>query len=153
MNLYEINNEILECVDAETGEIFDEEKYDALSMERDAKMENILLWIKNLNADIDALKNEKKSFEERIKSATNKRDSLKNYIASVLEGNKFKTDRVSVTWRKSESVEITDIDSIPDELLKYREPEADKTEIKKLLKLGHDIEGAELITNNNIQIK
>ena len=35
--LYEIDNEILECVDEETGEILDEEKLNALEMEREKK--------------------------------------------------------------------------------------------------------------------
>ena len=39
MNLYQINSEILGCVDAETGEIFDVEKFEELSLERDKVIE------------------------------------------------------------------------------------------------------------------
>ena len=56
MNLYEIENEILKCVDEETGEIFDVEKFEALELARDVKIENICLWIKNLKAEAEALK-------------------------------------------------------------------------------------------------
>ena len=41
MNLYEIENEILNCVDMETGEIVDIKKLESLQMERDQKIENI----------------------------------------------------------------------------------------------------------------
>ena len=43
MNLYEIEKEIMSCVDMETGEIIDCEKLDALTMERYQKIENIAL--------------------------------------------------------------------------------------------------------------
>ena len=77
MNLYEIDAEILGCVDVETGEIFDIDKFEELSMARDAKVENICLWIKNLKAEVEALKAEKDSFAQRQKSAENKMESLK----------------------------------------------------------------------------
>ena len=50
-SLYEIEEQILNCVDLETGEIIDEEALANLSMERDTKVENIALWIKNLLAE------------------------------------------------------------------------------------------------------
>ena len=60
MNLYEIDNAILECVDMETGEIIDMDKLSGLQMVRDQKIENIGCWIKNLLSDAEALKSEKK---------------------------------------------------------------------------------------------
>ena len=65
MNLYEIDSEILGCVDITTGEIFDEDKFEELSLSREAKIENICLWIKNLKAEIEALKAEKDAFAKR----------------------------------------------------------------------------------------
>ena len=41
MNLYEIDAAILDCVDVETGEIFDIDKFEELQLTRDAKVENI----------------------------------------------------------------------------------------------------------------
>ena len=153
MNLYEIDNAIMECVDAETGEIFDIEKFDALSIERDVKLENICLWIKNLKAEAEALKNEKDAFEKRHKSVKNKMESLKNYITNYLEGAKFETARVKVSWRKSESVDYDDIYKIPDEFIKYKEPEVNKTELKKAIKDGMTFEGVRIVEKQNIQIR
>lgn len=78
MNLFEIENEIMNCWDQETGEIFDSKKMDQLEMARDTKIENIALYIKNLTADAEALKAEKQSFAERQKAAENKAEALKS---------------------------------------------------------------------------
>lgn len=153
MNLYQIDNAILDCVDMETGEIFDVEKFDALSIERDVKLENIALWIKNLKAEAEALKVEMDSFAKRKKSAETKLESLKNYLATYLEGAKFETTRVKVSWRKSESVEYDDIYKIPDEFIKYKEPEVKRTELKKALKDGMEFEGVRIVEKQNIQIR
>lgn len=153
MNLYEIEAAIMECVDAETGEIFDIEKFEELSLSRDAKIENVCLWIKNLKAEAEALKAEKDAFAEREKAAKNKMESLKRYISGYLDGNKFETARVKVSFRKSETLEVSDINGIPDEFLRFKEPEVDKTALKNALKSGMQFEGVSLVQNQNIQIK
>lgn len=153
MNLYEISNEILNCVDMETGEIFDEERFEALNLERDAKVENICLWIKNLNAEEEALKAEKDAFAAREKAVKNKKESLKRYITNYLDGTPFESTRVKVSFRRSEAVEIIEGAVIPDEYLRFKEPEVNKTELKKALKSGLSIPGVSIIENQNIQIK
>lgn len=160
MNLYEIDNAIMNAyeasVDPETGEI-NEEAYKALNeleMEKTNKIENILLWIKNLNAEAEALKAEKESFDARQKRAEKKAESLKKYVAGVLNGEKFSTDRVVVSWRPSESVSFDgDIRSLPGICIRQKDPEVNKTELKKLLKAGEKIPGASLIKKMNMQIK
>lgn len=161
MNLYEIDREITEAfenaVDQETGEIVNEDAYcalDQLQMMKERKMEGIALWIKNLNAEADALKKEKQAFEARQKSSENKAESLKRYLSNVLNGEKFKTDKVSVTWRKSESADYSgDISTLPESCIRIKEPELNKTELKRLLKEGKEIDGAQLVAKQNIQIK
>lgn len=153
MKLYEIDSEILSCIDQETGEICDIERFNELQMERENKIENMALWHKNLLAEATAYKAEKDAFGQKEKSAKNKADSLKKYLDAILQGGTFKTTRVNISYRKSESVEITDIDKIDKDYLKYVEPAADKTLIKNAIKQGLDIEGAELIEKQNIQIK
>ena len=161
MNLYAINDLITQAfesaVDMETGEIVNADAYealDSLQMAFDQKAEGILLWIKNLTAEAEALKKEKLAFAERQSAAERKAESLKKYISGVLCGNKFQTEKVSVTWRKSEAVEYAgNVYDLPEELLKYKEPEINKTELKKRLKAGEVIAGAELVQRNNMQIK
>ena len=62
MNLYDIDNAILSCVDMETGEIIDAEKLDELKMEKERKIRNIACWVKELNAEAEALKKQKDAF-------------------------------------------------------------------------------------------
>lgn len=153
MNLYEIDNQIIDLVDDETGEIIDINRFEELSMERDAKVENICLWIKNLKAEAEALKAEKDAFAHRQKVVENKMNSLKEYISHYLEGTSFKTTKVNVSFRKSESLEISNVYKIPEEFLKYKEPDVDKQALKQAIKKGEHFEGCEIIEKLNIQIK
>ena len=66
--LYEIDEEILNCVDQETGEIIDPEKLAQLQMDFDKKVEGIALWIKNLLSDAEAIKAEKNKLADRQRS-------------------------------------------------------------------------------------
>ena len=151
--LYEINDQIMALIDEETGEITDIESLNALQIERDTKIENIALWIKNLKADAETFKAEKQAFEERQKRAEKKAESLKNYLVSALDGQKFKTARVECSYRSSESVNVTDITVIPTEYLRFAEPTADKTAIKAAIKAGKEIAGAEIVLKQNLLIK
>ena len=153
-SLYEINEHLLNLTDSETGEITDWSAFEALQLARDEKIENIALYHKNLLAEAAALKAEEKSFAERRKRAENKAESLKRYLDSALQGQKFTSTKVAISYRKSTSVEV-DETKLPANWL--REIPAthvvDKVEIARALKAGETVEGATLITNNNIQIK
>lgn len=153
MNLYEIENEILNCVDMETGEIVDIKKLESLQMERDQKIENIGCWIKNLLADARALKEEKDNLATRQKSAENKAASLKSYLLKYLDGEKYKSAKVSISYRTGTSVDIAEGAVVPDKFLKYSEPTPDKTGLKAALKAGEILPGITLVASQNIQIK
>lgn len=158
MNIFEIDRAILDCVDTETGEIIDIELLEKLEMDREKKISDTLHWIKNLKADAEAYEKLEKEFKEKKTSAKNKIESLTHYLENALSGEEFEcSDKSSkVTWRASESVEVTDIWALPEAFRKYKEPEADKIALKKALKAlaeGEVIEGAALVKKNNIQIK
>lgn len=153
-NLYEINQELLNCIDIETGEIVDTEKFDSLQIERNEKLENVALWYKNLLSEAAAYKAEKDAFAEKQKRAENKADSLKKYLDNALHGSKFETVKVNISYRKSTSVEVIDQEVIPEQYLRtVTTVSPDKTEIAKALKVGEAIAGVELKENQNIQIK
>lgn len=148
----------MNCIDEETGEVVDIEALNNLSMEREIKIENLACWYKNLMADAEALKAEKNAFAEREKAAKNKAESIKRYLSSVLDGEKFTTSKCALSFRKSESVEVLDMDAFmsddkAENYLKYAEPTVNKTELKKALKSGETFKGVLLSSNNNIQIK
>ena len=158
MKLYEIDNAILECIDMETGEVIDAEKLDALNMERDAKIENVVLWIKDLKAEAEAIKAEKLALAERQKIAENKVESLKKWVAYALGGQKFSTAKCAVSFRNTESVEVTEegLEALMkehDELLTYKAPEPNKKAIKDAIKDGLSVAGVQLVQNVSTIIK
>lgn len=151
-SLYEIEQALLEAVDQETGEI-NSEVFDQLMMERKQKIEGIALWIKNLKADAAAFKAEKEAFADRQKAAENKAASLMQYLTTALAGEKFETTKVRLSFRKSESLEISEGAAIPAEYLKQKEPDIDKVELKKAVKAGLVLDGVQLVEKQNLQIK
>jgi hypothetical protein len=153
MKLYEIDKAIMDCIDMETGEVINEELLNGLQMERDAKIENVALWIKELKAEAEALKAEKMAFAERQKVAENKMESLKKWLAYALNGEKFKTVRASVTFRTTEKVEVADIFKLDENYVRYKDPEADKDAIKKAIKAGQVVAGATLVPSTSVIIK
>ena len=152
--LYEIDNEILDCVDMETGEIIDEEKLEALEMERDKKIEGVILWRKDIVAEADAVKAEAKKLYDRARVLDNKAEQLKTYISNALEGNKFKTERCSVSYRKSSGVVIDDVHMLPVEVWKdLTEDWISKTKIKEFIEAGKEVKGAHIEEKQSIIIK
>lgn len=161
MNLYQIDEAIMNAFDAavdeETGEIINEaamENLNALEMMRDQKIENIALMIKNLVSDAEALKKEKMAFAKRQQAAENRAEWLKRYLAGTLQGNKFQTAQVAISFRKSQQVEYTgNVDMLPAEYIRQNPPEINKDALKKALLEGKEIKGASLKDVQNIQIK
>lgn len=152
MNLYEINQEIMSCWDEETGEILDVQRFDALQLALEDKLEGIGCYIKNLEAEAAALKAEEQAFAARRKRAENKAASLKNYLSGYLQGCPFETLRVKVSFRKSESLDISESAVIPEEYLKYS-VDVNKADLKAAVKAGLELDGVQLVQRNNIQIK
>ena len=159
MKLYEIDNAIYECVN-EDGEVIDQEKLETLQIERDKKIEGIACWIKELAAEANAIKEEKLRLEARQKVAENKVKSLKSYLAYALQGASFRTAKVSVSFRKTETVEVTPdgLENLMrggrDDLLTYKQPEPNKTAIKNAIKNdGLNIAGIQLVQNVSTIIK
>lgn len=162
-SLYEINNEIeqaindiLESQDSETGEVDESLVHvlEDLQMQRNEKIDNIGAYIKNLTAEANMLKEEENALKARREAKEKKAESLKNYLSSVLDGERFESARVVCSWRKSDSVEVEDVELLPDEFKVVKTKiEPNKAEIKKALKSGTEVRGAWLIEKNNIQIK
>ena len=167
MTLYEIKAELSKIldegyeafVDPETGE-FDEEGFNnsiaELEQARDEKIENIALFIKNLEAEKDAIRNEEKALAERRKVKENKIESLKNYLSQDLtahEQDKFETAKCRLSFRKSEKV-VADETLLDKKWMTEKiEYSPDKKAIKEAIKGGEVVPGAFIEVNQNIQIK
>lgn len=154
MNLYEIDKAILACIDQETGELLDEAALEDLQMERTQKIKNVALWLKNLNASVTAYKAERDAFDERMKQAQKKAESLKRYLADALGGEKFVTDECAVSFRKSTAINVLDEAAIPAAYMAEKVTRSpDKTAIKAAIKGGEAVPGVALVENLSVQIK
>lgn len=165
MRLYEIANDYVALMQAiENDEIPEEciaDTLEAIKGEIEIKADNIACLLKNTEAEIRAFKEEENRLAERRKVKERALDSLKTYLSDMLIRTNVlnvETARNRISFRKSEAVEVDEsflrwaIENRND-LLSFKEPTANKTEIKKALKGGQAIEGAKLVTNQNIQIK
>lgn len=162
MTLYEIDANIKAVIENgfvadEDGVItFDETDLDTLQAELETKLENIALYIKNTEAEADAIRQEEKALAERRKAKENKVDRLKQYMLGYIEQQgwkKFETPRVLAKVTKGESVEV-DMDKLPEQYMTIKtELKPDKKLIKEALKSGTEIEGAQLVQSRNVSIK
>ncbi len=177
-SLYEIDYALqaLEnyMVDVETGEFLDEDsfnaKFDEIQMTLNDKIESSICFYKNLQADIEAFKTEEKNLAQRRKIKENLAERVKKRIDSYIqhqftdeEGNlhkdelnkyKFETPRVKISYRKSDSVDVYDMDALPKQYIKEKvELSPDKAGLKKAIKNGAKINGAKLVTNVNMQVQ
>lgn len=160
MTLWEINNAIMACVDGETGEIVDFDQLDKLTMAREEKLENIALYIKALEADASAIREEEKALAARRKVKENKAMRLREYLANALGGQPFETTKVALSFRASTALKVTNaevllawLETNHDDCLTYKAPSVRLDAVKQLIKWGEDVPGAELETRNNLQLK
>lgn len=164
--LYEIKKDIEDLLNAvtdpDTGEVVDPDALDSLLLERDQKIENVALYAKDVNAEWVAVTHEIMILQQRADRLKNTEDGLKQYLARELNGEKFKTSKCDIGFRKSESADVdddfiewaSDIENCALHFLRKRETvSADKEKIKKFLKEGGKLEHCKLVTKYNISIK
>ena len=167
MKLYELTHDYLAFMQAiENDEIPEEaiaDTLEAITAEIEDKADNIACLLKNLDAEVVAIKAEETRLAERRKAKEKYHERLKAYLSDTLQAaglNKIETARNKITFRKSESVEIANEEAFikwasekRDDLLTFSAPKVNKTAIKSALKEGDEIVGVQLVSKNNIQIK
>ena len=157
-SIYEINEQIQDCLNSETGE-FDEERFNGLMELKETKIEQLLCFYKNVVAMAKSMKEEEKSLKERREAEERKAENLKRYIQYALDGEKFKTPKVSVSYRSTQSVEVSDnfiswaIATGHDTLLKHKEPEVSKTAVKEAILAGEKDIPARIVDGVSMTIK
>ena len=92
-------------------------------------------------------KAEKDAFAKRQRQAENKAEALSNYLMSALSGEKFSSNRCSVSFRHTQKVSLDEgftIYDIDTHFVRMKEPELDKAAIKKALEDGNTIAGVHM---------
>ena len=149
----EVSDELFGGLARELEQINEEaEAYlDSLEIALEQKTEGVLLAIKGMKAEAEAIRNEEKALADRRHGLEKKADSLTEFIKERLAGEKFKTPRVSVSYRKTTSCEITDEWAIPEDYVKTT-VSYDKVALTKALKSG-EVPGARLVEGQSMIIK
>lgn len=120
------------------------------------KLEAYVYIQKQFEADLTAYKAEKERMEKKMKTCQNAIDRMKTAVLefmNVTGVKKAKAGTFDLSIRKTESVTITDEGKIAEEWLKPQPPKIDKAGIKKALKNGEQISGAELTESNSLIVR
>lgn len=146
-------------MDEETGEVtVDFDALNALQMEKDAKIENLALFWKDLVAEALAIKAEEEALAKRRKTVEKKAERIKEYLEYVLAGEKFKTAKVAVSYTTRDRIVPSDgfvewAKAHAPRFLRFKEPEADKAAIKAALDEGEKIPEVEKVKKTSMNIK
>ena len=178
-NLFEIEQSMMNLleygVDDETGEVVEDEEefnrlYESIQLDLQTKLDNTNCLQKVIDGEIEVIDKEIKRLTAEKKARERKKEWLKNRVDTFVirqftdeNGNvdvdglhkyKLELPHSKISYRKSDSVEVTDIDKLPEEYIKTKiEKNPDKVAIKNAIKGGKEIKGATIVTNYNIQIK
>ena len=143
----------------DAGEIDEQTFNDTVeSMGADEKADSYCRIIRQLQADVDALKAEKDRIDQKKKTAETAIERMKSALLEFVkvaggEAQKIKTPLFSISTRITQHVEVTDADAIP---AAFKVPQPDKisvSEINKALKAGESIPGAALVPSMSVIIK
>lgn len=150
-NIYEITQDYLHIQEMMEDPELDpqvlQDTFEAVEGELEIKAENYAKVMKNLEGDLAGLKAEIDRLNSKKKAIENNIKNLKSTLQGVMEltgKTKFKTDLFSFGIQKNAPSVVIDVDNvrdIPEDYLKFKEPEVDKTAIKAAINDGVDLSG------------
>lgn len=160
-SIYELNKDYAELSAmlelAETPEEIEaiQNTLEMLDLSIEEKIENTAKYMVNVESDIQGLKTEIDRLTKIKKAKENAVERLKNNVEYAMKQKgieKLEVGTFKAYYKKSESVEITNLDVIPADYTRV-EIKADKVAIKKAIKAGEVVDGAHIQTNMNFFIK
>ena len=154
--LYELTGQFLDIYNLDLDDETKQDTLDSIDWNEDYenKVEGYIKVIKNLDADIEARKNEIDRLKKLNDADKAKKDRMKSTLEESMEltgYDRVDTTLFKVSFRRSKAVEV-DMVLLPDEYKKV-EYKADKTALKRLLTDGKEIAGATLVENKNLSIR
>ena len=162
MNIYQIQNEfqlIIAEVINNDGEITPELET-ALTINKEQLQSKAIDYscvIKQLDSDCEQIDAELKRLQQLKKVRTNLAERLKDTISNAMnlyEVEKIETPLIKLSFRNSESVEITNESQLDACFIVTKTVSTpDKKAIKDAIKSGVFVEGATISYNKNLQIK
>lgn len=171
MKLYEISDDIRQCMDAMQAAEDDDVRaayiatLDGIEAEFDDKAEQIAAYIKELRAEVEALKAVEKSTAERRKAKENAAERMTAYLLNQMAAvGKKKIDRpfAKVSYSEGrESLQISNEGAVVEylkrscmyDMLTFADPKPNKTAITAYIKDGGSVMGAEMVRKPFVTIK
>lgn len=161
MKLYEIPYAIRDAldrieVDEDTGEILNADALRDAEAQAAEKLESTGLYVRELQAEAEAVKAEAERMIARAHALAKKSDTIKQLMLAALPavGGKVRTARVTVSIRQSQAVEIDEGTELPEAFVTTKTTTSpNKVALKDALKGGAAIPGVHLITKESVQIR
>ena len=158
MNIYQINNQLIEFFDSLPDGEIDEQglvQLEGLQMEKREKQKNIILYKKNLDRGIEAIDNEIKYLQEMKRVQSNKSDRLTNLLIFAMgDEREIDFDTCGAKFKKNPPKLVIDDESkVPYTFIKEKiTTSIDKTALKKEVQEGLIIEGVRIEQGERIDI-
>lgn len=160
MKLYEISDAIRAAldhidVDPETGEILNADNLHAVEAEASDKVEATALYLRELDAEAKAAKDEADRMIARVKSMQKRSDYLKSMLLDALHATgKVKTARVTVSIRTTQAVEVSEGANLPEAYTTVKTTVSpNKIAIKQALLDGVEVPGCSLEARESVSIR
>lgn len=160
MKLYQISDAIRQALDhieldEETGEVLSADALHAVEAEASDKIEATALYLRELDAEAKAAKDEADRMIARVKSMQKRSDYLKSMLLDALHATgKVKTARVTVSIRTTKAVEIAEGADLPEAYTTVKTTVSpNKTAIKDALSAGIEVPGCHIEERESVQIR
>lgn len=160
MKLYEIAQALRFAlddivVDEETGEILNADALHAVEAQAAEKIEATALYLRELDAEAKAAKEEADRMIARVKSMQKRSDYLKSMLLDALHATgKVKTGRVTVSIRTTKAVEIAEGADLPEAYTTVKTTVSpNKVAIKQALLDGVEVPGCHIEERESVQIR
>lgn len=160
MKLYQISDAIRQALDhieldEETGEILNADELHAVEAEAADKIEATALYLRELDAEAKAAKDEADRMIARVKSMQKRSDYLKAMLLDALHATgKVKTARVTVSIRTTKAVEIAEGADLPEAYTTVKTTVSpNKVAIKQALLDGVEVPGCSLEARESVSIR
>lgn len=142
-------------VDEETGEILNADALHAVEAQAAEKIEATALYLRELDAEAKAAKEEADRMIARVKSMQKRSDYLKAMLLDAQHATgKVKTARVTVSIRTTQAVEVSEGANLPEAYTTVKTTVSpNKVAIKKALIDGIEVPGCHIEERESVQIR
>lgn len=158
MTLYELTDAMV-ALEAEQNELDPEifrDTFEGLDGAFEDKCDGWAKWIRGMENDIKGMKEEEarlKLRRQRLETAVAKAKSTLSDYMRIVGKTKFKTTLFNFGFRKSSHVVVLDATKAPEWALVPQAPKISLTAIKEHIDKGEELNWAEVVETESLQIK